>query len=136
MRQIPCMCDADMISGPRSIRRSSLIRTDARFRKLCPPSSRALAQFSHLQNASGYAFAADVPKNVTRIIDRLTPCITKRRFSRQVSNQQLSAVLFFPHEHPAVFSFLYRSHPGLHPVSLNYLKRFSKDSDIHLYRMF
>jgi hypothetical protein len=45
------------------MRRSSLISAADRFRKLFPPTKRAFWQFSQLQNASGYAFAAAVPKN-------------------------------------------------------------------------
>jgi len=39
-----------------------------RFRKLGPPSLRASVQLRHLQKASGYAFAPDVPRNVSLIL--------------------------------------------------------------------
>jgi hypothetical protein len=60
----PWFCDAAMMSGLRSISKSSLTNRLERFRKLLPPSNRACSQFSHLQNASGKAFAAAVPRNV------------------------------------------------------------------------
>jgi hypothetical protein len=44
--------------------KSSLINAADRFRKLGPRSMRAWAQFRHLQNASGKAFAAAVPRKV------------------------------------------------------------------------
>lgn len=58
------MRDAAIMSGPRSISKSSLINAADRFRRLGPPSVRAWLQFRHLQKASGKAFAAAVPRNV------------------------------------------------------------------------
>ena len=58
------MCEAAMMSGPRSISKSLLISAAERFRKLGPPSARAREQFGHLQKASGKAFAAAVPRKV------------------------------------------------------------------------
>jgi len=48
--------------------KSSLITAAERFLKLGPRSARALAQFLHLQKASGKAFAAEVPRNVMIIL--------------------------------------------------------------------
>ena len=58
------MCDAAMMSGPRSMSRSLLINAADRFRRLGPPRMRAWEQFRHLQKASGKAFAAAVPRKV------------------------------------------------------------------------
>ncbi|HKE34884.1 MAG TPA: hypothetical protein VKB66_06765, partial [Candidatus Acidoferrum sp.] len=44
--------------------KSSLINAAERLRRLGPPSTRASAQFGHLQKASGKAFAAAVPRKV------------------------------------------------------------------------
>src|SRR5260370_15462907 len=67
------MCDADIMSGPRSTNKSSLINAADRFRKLGPPSVRACAQFPHLQKASGKAFAAAVPRKVRIISGGISP---------------------------------------------------------------
>jgi hypothetical protein len=58
------MCDAVIMSGPRSISRSLLTKAEDRFLRLGPPSSQASRQFRQLQNASGKAFAAAVPRKV------------------------------------------------------------------------
>ena len=58
------------MSGPKSRRRSLLIKAEDRFLRLGPPSSRAFSQFGHLQKTRGYDVAAAVPKKV--IVMRLT----------------------------------------------------------------
>src|SRR5207302_11112815 len=82
------MCDADIMSGPRSISRSSLINTADRFRKLGPPSIRACAQFRHLQKASGKAFAEAVPRKVIVMCG----CIPDARTKLAWSTRRMAAI--------------------------------------------
>ena len=73
----------------------SLIKAADRFRKLGPPSTRAWAQFRHLQKASGKAFAAAVPRKVTII--RFGRCmrLAKGRAARRADSCKLFQLLSF-----------------------------------------
>lgn len=58
----PCWLATDILSGPISMSRSSLISAAARLRRLGPHKSRACKQLAQLQSGSGKPLVEEVPK--------------------------------------------------------------------------